>query len=485
MPPKGKSSRGRGGGATTRRVAAGGGQTSRQEAAGDGQTSRQEAARGGATTRRVAAGVTASGVGTSSNASNPSLASQSATQSQPLPEHDANHQVLPENEDLEEEEIDDVGQEDDEENPNPGEDYQDMLDRLLALPGREHLPRLSVHPIPNVETFWFNRQKGVLSRAISRIFRRKFDGPYYSWKVTPINIQERYFRTFAREFNWDTGITCLVKQGFLVIAQKRMKGIVSQVRTKGVKPTWIRFTLWTEMQNFWKTADAIERSENASQCRNSDRGGLGVHKHLAGQKSFIQVHQEMEEELGRPVSLGEVFMRTHTRADGSFVDQKSEQVAEAYKKTVEERLAELEEDCTHTDDQGNPYGLGSLVETLHKGKRKESYASSSSTVTVVELQEQLRRKISNQDAENARRDEEHRKSQARIASLEKLILFMKEKDPDLAAFMSTSPLLEPEVLIPPTTTTTTLPATTGAAVQPAGHTTGTTPTSPLSTASNQ
>ncbi|CAL9224590.1 unnamed protein product, partial [Arabidopsis halleri] len=64
--------------------------------------------------------------------------------------------------------------------------------------------------------------------------------------------------------------------------------------------------------------------------------------------------------------------------------------------------------CTHIDDQGNPYGLGSLVETLHKGKRKESYASSSSTVTVVELQEQLRRKISDQDAENARRDAEHR-----------------------------------------------------------------------------
>lgn len=72
-----------------------------------------------------------------------------------------------------------------------------------------------------------------------------------------------------------------------------MKGIVSQVRSKGVQPTLVRFTLWTEMQNFWKTADAIERSENASQCRNSDRGGLGVHKHLAGQKSFIQVHQEM------------------------------------------------------------------------------------------------------------------------------------------------------------------------------------------------
>lgn len=43
----------------------------------------------------------------------------------------------------------------------------------------------------------FGRDKGELSRVISRILRRKFDGPFFSWKVTPINIQERSFRTFA------------------------------------------------------------------------------------------------------------------------------------------------------------------------------------------------------------------------------------------------------------------------------------------------
>ncbi|KAG7533021.1 hypothetical protein ISN45_Aa08g006600 [Arabidopsis thaliana x Arabidopsis arenosa] len=63
-------------------------------------------------------------------------------------------------------------------------------------------------------------------------------------------------------------------------------------------------------------------------------------------------------------------------------------------------------------------------------------------------------------------------------------VFMKDKDPDLAAFMSSSPLQQPLVIIPPSTQTctlpTTLPDTTAAAVQPAGLTTGTTPTSPLS-----
>ncbi|XP_020877113.1 uncharacterized protein LOC110227367 [Arabidopsis lyrata subsp. lyrata] len=179
-------------------------------------------------------------------------------------------------------------------------------------------------------------------------------------------------------------------------------------------------------------------------------------------------------------------MKTHTRADGSFVDQKAKEVVEAYAKGIEDRMSELDEEgpqnsanssehstdrmlsidekneiflkCTHKDDKGTPYGLGSLVETLNKGKRKESYASSS-TATIVELQDQLRRKISEHEAENAKRDEEHRQSQSR---LEKLLVFMKDKDPELAAFLS-SASTQPQPPIQATTTAAgTLPTTTAA-----------------------
>ncbi|XP_010474194.1 PREDICTED: uncharacterized protein LOC104753672 [Camelina sativa] len=226
----------------------------------------------------------------------------------------------------------------------------------------------------------------------------------------------------------------------------------------------------------------MERSSNASQCRNSDRGGLGVHKHLAGQKSYVQIHQEMEEELGRPVSFAEVFMKTHTQADGSFVDQKAKQVAEAYDKTLEEKLCEVDDDdpensgnssersshrnlsieekneiflkCTQTDEKGNLFGLGSMVETLRKGKRKESYAESSpSTPTLLELQEQLRNKIAHLDAENARRDKEHQESQMKT---NELLIYMKEKDPGFDTFIAslrpTAPEdSTPEDIIPPAT----------------------------------
>ncbi|XP_010506993.1 PREDICTED: uncharacterized protein LOC104783546 [Camelina sativa] len=302
-------------------------------------------------------------------------------------------------------------------------------------------------------------------------FWRKFDGPYYSWKVTPQHIQERYFTTFARKYNWDIGITELVKEGFLKIAKSRMKGIVSQVRRSGVQPPWIGDKVWPIMCEYWNTPDAMERSENASHCRNSDRGGLGVHKHLAGQKSYVQIHQEMEEELGRPVSLVEVFLKTHTRPDGSFVDQKAKQVAETYEKTIEDRQTDMDNDgpdcsessthrtlsleerneifleCTQTDNRGNPFGLGSLVETLRKGKRKESYASSSAA-TLAELQDQLRRKISEHESENARRDQEHRESQAVI---NKLVLFISEKIPEYSAFTVPPPAATQPAIAPTTT----------------------------------
>ncbi|KAG7640721.1 putative transposase Ptta/En/Spm plant [Arabidopsis suecica] len=223
-------------------------------------------------------------------------------------------------------------------------DEVELLDRLLALPRRQYLPILSKEPIPGVETLWFNRHNGKLSRVISGIFRRKFDGPYISWKVTPIATQERYFRNFARKYYWDQGVTELVKEGSLVIAKKRMKGIVSQAKKSGEQPPWIGDTLWKQMWVHWNTEDAIQKSETASNCRNSNRGGLGVHKHLAGQKPFVQVHQEMEEKLKRRVSYGEVFMKTHIRADGSFVDQKSQHVGEAYVKMLEEMMFEIDED---------------------------------------------------------------------------------------------------------------------------------------------
>jgi len=49
-------------------------------------------------------------------------------------------------------------------------------------------------------------------------------------------------------------------------------------------------------------------------------------------------------ELGRPPTIGEVFLRTHTKKDDIFVDRKSQKVHEVYKKNKGAKLAVFEND---------------------------------------------------------------------------------------------------------------------------------------------
>ncbi|XP_019096745.1 PREDICTED: uncharacterized protein LOC104767947 isoform X1 [Camelina sativa] len=74
----------------------------------------------------------------------------------------------------------------------------------------------------------------------------------------------------------------------------------------------------------WDTEEQQQRSSTYSKCRMSDRNGLGPHTHLSGPKSYREIQDDMEAELGREVSMGEGFFKTHTKPDGSYVDGKAE-----------------------------------------------------------------------------------------------------------------------------------------------------------------
>lgn len=55
--------------------------------------------------------------------------------------------------------------------------------------------------------------------------------------------------------------------------------------------------------------------------------------------------------MGRPVSIGEVFLKTHTKADGTFSDLKAEQIAQAYEKKLDEKMSQVEQDvCANGGD---------------------------------------------------------------------------------------------------------------------------------------
>ncbi|KAL0855350.1 hypothetical protein Bca101_060503 [Brassica carinata] len=205
---------------------------------------------------------------------------------------------------------------------------------------------------------------------------------------------------------------------------------------------------------------AEKKSETASAARLSERNGLGPHKHNTGQKSFQQIEYEMVEELGRPVSLGEVYIKTHTKKDGTYVDLKAEQVAEIYKKNKEAKLTALdaensqssddasndpklsiEEDneifllSTFTNERGQYYGIGNLQQTLVNGKRKYSVFSSSAFLDMTKQLEEAHRKIEEQAAANAAQGTKQAKQINEFAVVKK---FLSATDHRFDQFVSTN-----------------------------------------------
>ncbi|CAN7102959.1 unnamed protein product [Brassica rapa subsp. narinosa] len=256
-----------------------------------------------------------------------------------------------------------------------------------------------------------------------------------------------------------------------------MKGMVCQAKRKGIRPAWIGDTLWKKMCAYWATDAAKKKSQTASNSRNSDRGGLGPFKHFAGQMSFLRVQQKMEAELGRPVSIGEVFLRTHTKADGTFSDLKAEQIGQAYEKKLDEKMSQVEQDVcanggdsshipelsptemneifletTTLDMRGHEYGLGSLL-PLYGNKKRKGGPGTSTSSAFAQLQEQLeaaQRLFEEQAAANTRRDAETAAANARrdaetaardadhqtqINTLKMLLTYMQGKDPSFSEFM--------------------------------------------------
>ncbi|CAE5959567.1 unnamed protein product [Arabidopsis arenosa] len=150
--------------------------------------------------------------------------------------------------------------------------------------------------------------------------------------------------------------------------------------------------------------------------------------------------KDMEEELGRPNVLDRL---NELEADTSAVSDGASRPREL---TTEEYTTIFLQ-STERDARGNPYGIGSLKNTLGSGNRK--YPGDSSSFQALEEQlKDAHRKIEEQVAYNERRESEvasREAEQARVAAeqkdkLEHLSLvekYLRQTDPQFLHFMAT------------------------------------------------
>ncbi|KAL1190864.1 hypothetical protein V5N11_005883 [Cardamine amara subsp. amara] len=107
-----------------------------------------------------------------------------------------------------------------------------LVDDLLNASGRKNLPNLS--PDREGKDIWFRHDStGKITKQILKMLKSDLPKPYPTYRSLPQEIQNRWFRAFAQEFNWDSSITEAVRSAYNVQAVVSFKSNLSVWKKRG------------------------------------------------------------------------------------------------------------------------------------------------------------------------------------------------------------------------------------------------------------
>ncbi|XP_027186919.1 uncharacterized protein [Cicer arietinum] len=159
--------------------------------------------------------------------------------------------------------------------------------------------------------------------------------------------------------------------------------MLTKVRKKGTRPSWIGEEAWTGLQAYWEGTSFKNISNQNKTNRASTRGGA---VHTSGRKAHIDVAIELSNNLQRDLLPDELFLTTHKRKNGAWVDSRAESTYGTFKKKLEEvqtQIGETSEESGKEVDggtilklwtesaggrtRGRVYGTGDLSINVRQG----------------------------------------------------------------------------------------------------------------------
>ncbi|KAI3753887.1 hypothetical protein L2E82_25951 [Cichorium intybus] len=224
---------------------------------------------------------------------------------------------------------------------------------------------------------------------IRKAFIDRVDPDGYKWVMISEEIKQFYWEEFQKKCYWDVEDAESVKTAWEHVAKEKYRTYIYNMssRTRNPtqqKPSHIKEHVWASWNVVWNSEEFKKNSEqNKKNRRKGVEGGIAPPTHNGGSASYKQIAADMEEVMGQPPSLYELFMFTHTKDhDGKSLDERAKQVHEFYEsqRADSEPIGEEVDDSEMFykaagghDRKKRVYGLGSYGRALFL---KNSYGGS-------------------------------------------------------------------------------------------------------------
>ncbi|TKY53163.1 transposase, Ptta/En/Spm, plant [Spatholobus suberectus] len=101
--------------------------------------------------------------------------------------------------------------------------------------------------------------------------------------------------------------------------KKYLHDMLTKAKDKGTRPHWIGEDAWVGLLNYWESKEFKDKSIQKKNNQASSRGAL----HTIGCKSHLDVALGLVRKYGRPLDPDQLFLATHTKKNGSWVDDRA------------------------------------------------------------------------------------------------------------------------------------------------------------------
>ncbi|MED6183990.1 hypothetical protein PIB30_043021 [Stylosanthes scabra] len=184
-----------------------------------------------------------------------------------------------------------------------------------------------------------DNQEPPVSRRYNGLMKRRVSKPliFYISDGQADNKGLKRFR-FAR------GDEANIRKAWEIMAAKRHRGMMHNIREKGAPHHWISDGIFRRYLDFWASADyQAMRRANKSNRASSTSGSLHTR---GGSITYPAIAKKMSE----------VILRTHTRKNdrGQFVDERSKQQIEQHKAEIKRLEDERAARIVASDPAGPP-----------------------------------------------------------------------------------------------------------------------------------
>ncbi|XP_028181429.1 uncharacterized protein LOC114368318 [Glycine soja] len=145
------------------------------------------------------------------------------------------------------------------------------------------------------------------SNIISNIIRAKFDEPAPSWLKVSVDLRDRWFGEFKKEYRWHPQEEQAIRAVFETKGSRILKSAMNKNRNGQDKGKWITTNVRVALDEHWGSTDFLNKSSTVKANRSVDKGASA---YCGGSISTVTLFEKLSKEFQRPPTAWEVMEKT-------------------------------------------------------------------------------------------------------------------------------------------------------------------------------